>query len=183
MSGWNNSESISSNAREYNNSTNFVESWNATEFLNTVNKTDWAKEVATELNKTSFGDEIAWYAQKGREIKENNLLEKYKNCPSTNVDVTKPSNWEKPVEEIVKGMWAMAEDIGIKNAEFTHKWIDKNTGGTVTADLQWKIWDEVHTVTYLSDCIYWKWSGSDEKCLIHSYGDPVYYADTPVDFA
>jgi hypothetical protein len=80
-------------------------------------------------------------------------------------------------------MWAMAKDIGMKNSEFTHKWIDKNTGGIVTADLQWKIWDETNTVTYLSDCNYWKGSGSDKKCLIHSYGDPVYYADPPVDFS
>lgn len=183
MVGGDNFESRSSNISEQVNSRDFNESWNAKEFLNTVDKTDWAKEMATELNKTSFENEIAWYAKKGKEIKENNFLEKYKDCPSTNVNVTRPSNWEKPVENIVKGMWTMAEDIGIKNSEFTHKWIDNNTGGTVTADLQWTIWDEINTVTYLSDCSYWKWSGSDEKCLIHSYGDPVYYAEPPVNFA
>ena len=182
MVGSDNFESRSTNAREYNNSADFNESWKTKEFLNTVENENWATEIATELKNGDFEKNMSSFTNRGKEIEKNNLLEKYDNCHSTAVNVTKSGSWEKPIADMIEGISDMSDKIGIKNAEFT-KLINKETGDTVEADLQWKIWDEINTVTYLSDCNYWKWSGSDEKCLIHAYGSPVYFADPPVHFA
>lgn len=182
MVGAENFEKQRQDNMESNNSTEFHESWKDQKLNGRLNEPDGAMKFAEASKNSPFEEKIGLYKEKGEKIKyENDAMKNFKDCPATAVDVTK-WNWEKPDKDIVDRMSKMAKNIEIEDPKFDNKLINRWTGGTIAADLQWKIWDEKNTVTYLSDCSYWN-SFSNEKCLIHSYGDPVYYAEPPVNFS